>query len=170
MQIRRAEATDEKALATLRRCAILTLAVPVLSREEVEKWAMQVAPDRITRAIREHDVWVAEEEGAMCYAPIPMANARIAIGWIEVDRERVAALYVAPSCSCRGVGSALLALAETYIRSSGYLTAHLDASQNALDFYLRRGYVRCGPPNSDGAYPLAKELTAVSDRMLRIGQ
>jgi putative acetyltransferase len=153
MQIRRAEATDEKALATLRRCAILTLAVPVLSWEEAEKWATQVAPDRIVRAIRDHDVWVAVDEGE--------------IGWIEVDRDRVAALYVSPSCSCRGVGSALLALAETYIRSSGYLTAHLDASQNALDFYLRRGYVRCGPPNSDGAFPLTKELAAVSDQMLR---
>jgi GNAT superfamily N-acetyltransferase len=154
MQIRRAEATDEKALATLRRCAILTLAVSVLSREEAEKWAMQVAPDRVARAIREHDVWVAVEEAA--------------IGWVEVDRDRVVALYVSPSCSCRGVGSALLALAETYIRSSGYLTAQLDASQNALDFYLRRGYFRCGPPNSDGAYPLTKELRAVSDRMLEI--
>ena len=73
----------------------------------------------------------------------------------------LAALYVSPSCSRRGVGSVLLALAETYIRSSGYATTRLESSQNALGFYLRRGYLRCGPPDADGAYPLRKDLAAV---------
>jgi len=39
-------------------------------------------------------------------------RGRGAIGWGEVDRDRVAALYVSPSCSRRGVGSALLTFAE----------------------------------------------------------
>ena len=97
-----------------------------MSIEQVETWATQVAADSIARAIRDHDVWVAVEGAA--------------IGWVEVDRDRVAALYVSPSCCRRGVGSALLARAETFIRSSGYAMAHLESSQNALDFYLRRGY------------------------------
>jgi hypothetical protein len=37
MQIRRAEATDEKTFASLRRSAILTLAVPALSIVQAEK-------------------------------------------------------------------------------------------------------------------------------------
>ena len=147
MQIRRAEAADEEALAGIRRSAILALAVPAISMEQAEKWAARAAADRIARAIREHDVWVAVEGAA--------------IGWVEVDRDRVAALYVSPSCSRRGVGSALLARAETSIRSSGYATAHLESSQNALAFYLRRGYLRCGPPDADGACPLSKDLAAV---------
>src|SRR6266508_2420663 len=146
MQIRRAEAADEEALASIRRRAILALAVPAMSREQAERWATRGAADRVARAMREHDVWVAVEEAA--------------IGWVEVDRDRVAALYVSPSCSRRGVGSVLLAQAETYIRSSGYATAHLESSQNALDFYLRRGYLRCGPPDADGACPLSKALAA----------
>lgn len=146
MQIRRAEAADEETLASVRRSAILALAAPAISPEQAEKWATRVAADRITRAIREHNVWVAVEGAA--------------IGWVEVDRDRVAALYVSPSCSRRGVGSVLLALAETYIVSCGYATARLDSSQNALDFYLRRGYLRCGPPDSDGACPLSKDLAA----------
>lgn len=149
MQIRRAKVTDEKVLTSLRRSAILTLAVPVLSIEQAEKWASQVAADRIARAIQEHDVWLAVEADA--------------IGWVEVDRDRIAALYVSPSCSCRGIGSALLALAETHIRSAGYVTAHLESSQNALNFYLRRGYLRFGPPNADGAHPLSKDLIAVAN-------
>jgi putative acetyltransferase len=148
MQIRRAEAADEEALASIRRRAILALAVPAMSREQAERWATRGAADRVARAMREHDVWVAVEGAA--------------IGWVEVDRDRVAALYVSPSCSRRGVGSVLLTFAETSIRSSGYTTARLESSQNALDYYLRRGYLRCGPADSDGAWPLRKDLAAVT--------
>jgi putative acetyltransferase len=147
MQIRRAEAADEQARARIRRSAILALAVPAMSMEQAEKWATRAAADRIARAIRDHDVWVAVEGAA--------------IGWVEVDRDRVAALYVSPPCSGRGVGSALLARAETSIQSSGYAMARLESSQNALDFYIRRGYVRCGLPDAEGAYPLRKDLAAV---------
>jgi GNAT superfamily N-acetyltransferase len=146
MQIRRADVTDEEALARIRRSAILALAVSGMSREQAERWATRAAVDRIARAIRDHDVWVAV--------------GGVAIGWVEVDRDRVAALYVSPSSSRRGIGSLLLARAETSIRSSGYTTARLESSPNALDFYFRRGYVRCGPPDAEGAYPLRKNLAA----------
>jgi GNAT superfamily N-acetyltransferase len=147
MQMRRAEAADEAALAGIRRSAIVALAVPAMSMEQAETWATRPAADRIARAIRDHDVWVAVEGAA--------------IGWVEVDRDHLAALYVSPFCARRGVGSALLARAETSIRSSGYATARLESSQNALDFYLRRGYRRCGPPDADGAFPLRKDLATV---------
>jgi putative acetyltransferase len=146
MQIRRAEAADEEALAQIRQAAILALAVPAMSAEQAEKWATRAAADRVARAIRNHDVWVAVDGTAL--------------GWVEVNRDRVAALYVSPECSSRGVGSTLLARAEASVQSSGYATVHLESSQNALDFYLRRGYVRRGPPDGDGAYPLSKDLTA----------
>jgi GNAT superfamily N-acetyltransferase len=145
MRIRRAEAADEEALA-IRRRAILALAVPAMSREQAERWATRGAADRVARAMREHDVWVAVDGAA--------------IGWVEVDRDRVAALYVSPSCCGRGVGSALLTFAETSIRSCGYSTARLESSPNALHYYLRRGYLRCGPAESDGAWPLRKDLAA----------
>jgi putative acetyltransferase len=144
MQIRRAEAADEEALAGVRRRAILALAVPAMSMERAARWATRPTADRIARAIREHDVWVALDEAT--------------IGWVEVDRDRVAALYVSPSCARRGVGSVLLARAETAIRTSGYVMVRLESSPNALDFYLGRGYVRCGPPDAAGAYPLRKYL------------
>src|SRR5215470_20418081 len=140
MQIRRAEPADEEALASIRRRAILALAVPAMSREQAERWAARGAVDRVARAMREHDVWVAVEGTA--------------VGWVEVDRDRVAALYVSPSRSRRGVGSVLLACAETAIRNSGYGMVRLESSPNALDFYVGRGYVRCGPPDAEGAYPL----------------
>src|SRR5262245_50623322 len=144
MQMRRAEAADEEALANIRSQAILMLAAPALSMEQAEVWANRAAADRVARAIRDHDVWVAVEG--------------IAIGWVEVDRDRVAALYVSPSCTRRGVGSALLAQAEASIQNSGYATARLESSPNALAFYLQRGYLRCSSPDTDGAWPLRKDL------------
>jgi GNAT superfamily N-acetyltransferase len=147
MHIRRAEATDEAALASIRRCAILALAVPAMSTSQAEQWATQVAVDRIARAIREHDVWVAAEGAA--------------IGWVELDRDHIAALYVSPSYSRQGIGSLLLAHAETCIRITGFATARLESSANALGFYLQRGYLRCGPPDADRAYPLRKDLAAI---------
>ena len=72
MQIRRAEAADEEVLERIRRRAILALAVPAMSMEQAEQWATRAAADRIARAMREHDVWVALDEAA--------------IGWVEVDR------------------------------------------------------------------------------------
>jgi GNAT superfamily N-acetyltransferase len=146
VRIRRGELADGETLASIRRRAILALAVPAMSREQAEKWATRAPADRIARAISDHEVWVAVH--------------RVAIGWVEVDRDRVAALYVSPPHSRRGVGSALLARAETSIRSSGYATVHLESSENALDFYLRRGFRRCGPPDADGAWPLRKGLAA----------
>src|SRR5437016_8368243 len=58
--------------------------------------------------------------------------------------------------------------------SDGWITKHRQlnpgvyeigaspSSQNALDYYLRRGYLRCGPADSDGAWPLRKDLAAVT--------
>ena len=89
-------------------------------------------------------MWVAVEEAA--------------IGWVEVDQDRVAALYVSPLSSRQGVGSKLLSLAEEAIRSAGHAAARLEASPNALGFYLRRGYVRAGSQMSDGSYPLTKKF------------
>src|SRR4051794_31629162 len=147
MQIRRANPTDAETLATIRRRAIRALAVPSISAEEAEKWARQVAAHRFTRAIQDHEVWVAVES--------------VVIGWVEVDKNCIAGLYVSPTHARKGVGASLLAHAENSIRSSGCTAVYLDASRNALDFYLRRGYLRAGLPLANGEHPLRKALSAV---------
>lgn len=147
MQIRHAQADDDEALARIRREAILVLAGATLSVEQAARWAASAAADRCARAIREHAVWVAVEGAAL--------------GWVEVNREHIVALYVAPPSARRGVGTALLAHAETAIRNAGYTSARLGASPNALDYYLRRGYEHAGALDDSGAYPLRKSLVAV---------
>ncbi len=144
MEIRRAVNGDEVALALIRRDAILVLATTVMSQDEARAWAMTATAERFTRAIQEHVVWLAEAE-----APL---------GWIEIAHNRIAGLFVSPTHAQCGVGSTLLAHAESSIRAAGYSHVRLEASPNALDFYLRRGYVRVGLPDRDGAYPVRKML------------
>jgi putative acetyltransferase len=144
MDIRRADLTAEHLLAQIRKRAILTLGVPVLSMEQAESWAFDVAPDRIAKALTAHHVWVAVEATT--------------IGWVEVFHDQLRALYVLPDCARQGVGSKLLLHAETFIRDSGHATVYLDSSPNALQFYLRRGYVQSDHHNVNGGYPLQKIL------------
>lgn len=146
MKIQRAVVADEPALARIRCDAIRALAVSAMSIEDAEAWATGVAPDRVVRAIVDHEVWVYIEEAI--------------IGWVEVDQDWITALYVLPSRAGRGVGSALLFHAEAEILRAGHWVAHLEASSNALGFYLRRGYVWDGSMREDGAFPVRKNLWA----------
>jgi len=145
IEIRRADASDRAALAAIRRSAILELAVAAMSPSQAEQWANRAAADRVAYAIRHHAVWVAVQD--------------VPIGWVEVDEDRVAALYVAPHCAGRGVGSRLLLHAEAAIRDGGHAAARLEASPNAATFYLHRGYLPSQAGTADGALPLIKRLS-----------
>lgn len=145
MQIRRADVGDCMALSAIRRSAILELAVTTMAPLQAEEWANQAAADRVMRAIQHHAVWVAVQE--------------VPVGWVEVDGDRLAALYVAPQCAGQGVGSHLLLHAEAAIRDGGYAAVHLEASSNAASFYLRRGYLASGAGTANGALPLSKRLS-----------
>jgi putative acetyltransferase len=153
MDMRRAEISDLEALETVRRDAILGLAAAAMPVEAAAEWAAGGAADRIAQAIREYEVWVAVDDAV--------------IGWVEVRQDRVAALYVSPLFSGRGVGSSLLCLAEQIIAAAGYATARLEASQNALGFYLRKGYLQSGPRLPDGSSPMTKRAAASLGAPLR---
>jgi GNAT superfamily N-acetyltransferase len=145
IEIRRAYPSDHVALSAIRRSAILGLPVAAMSPSQAEQWVNQAAADRITRAIVHHAVWVAVQG--------------VPIGWVEVDEDRVAALYVAPHCSGRGVGSRLLLRAEAAIRDGGYAAARLETYSNAATFYLHRGYLPIEARTADGALLLSKCLS-----------
>ncbi len=53
-------------------------------------------------------------------------------------------LYVHPSCGGRGIGSTLLSRFEAALLERGVRTFTLDASLNAVNFYLKREYVAYG--------------------------
>lgn len=72
--------------------------------------------------------------------------------------DRVEGLYVCPEVFGVGVGSALLLHAEDQIRLARHRTATLEASPNAEEFYLRRGYETHAERPADGGQPMRKLL------------
>ncbi len=142
LRIRAARPDDVEPLTAIRREAILTL-----SSERARDWANSATPDRVCGAIEEHQVRVAEKAGQP-------------VGWIEVEHNRIEGMYVRPNHARRGIGSALLAHAEERIRSAGYSTAELDASWNAEQFYINRGYEPLSERLPDSGRPMVKHLAS----------
>ncbi len=132
-------------MAAIRRNAILVLATPEMGKQRAREWADSSADERVLRAINEHEVWVAERDGD-------------AVGWVEIDQARVEGMYVCPNQARGGIGSTLLLLAEDRIQSAGHAVVALDASLNAVEFYLRRGYEPQSQHQDDAGRPMRKRL------------
>jgi putative acetyltransferase len=140
---RPAKSDDAILLFEIRRRSILELAPGGMPAAEATAWAMKLTQAGMERKLRELDIWVAELDGDSA-------------GWGAIRGERLDGLYVAPQFARRGVGAGLLLRLEGLMRERGVQTVHADASSNALNFYLRRGYRAAGPQAPD-AWPIAKE-------------
>ena len=136
---------DAKRLFEIRRTSILELAPGGMSAEAVQLWATSLSLVGMKRKLREFETWVAEHDGT-------------AIGWGAIRDDYLEGLYTAPEFAGRGVGAGLLALLEGLMRARGVLAVRAEASSNARDFYLRRGYRASGSQTPEGAWPIVKEL------------
>ncbi len=148
IHLRPAHVNDVATLTQIRRAAILTLAVPKLGQAAAQRWADAAAPNRVQRALERHQLWVAEYMGA-------------AIGWVEVDGDHIAGMYVQPQHAGSGIGSALLAHAEGQIQAAGYPAVRLESSWNAEEFYQRRGYLPLGARSVEEGRPMVKRFGGV---------
>jgi putative acetyltransferase len=136
---------DANRLYDIRRRSILELAPPIMSKAEAQAWAAQLTPARMEQKLRELEVWVAELDGAV-------------VGWGAIRGDMLDSLYAAPEFAGQGVGAGLLDMLEGLMRDRGFPSVHAEASPNARDFYLRRGYQPTGPRTPKGAWPIGKEL------------
>ncbi|WKA26251.1 GNAT family N-acetyltransferase [Bradyrhizobium roseum] len=135
---------DAGRLCDIRRGSILELAPPDMPVAEAQAWAARLTLAGMEQKLREFEVWVAELDGA-------------AAGWGAIRGHRLEGLYVAAEFAGQGVGAGLLDKLEERMRERGLLSVHLEASPNALGFYLRRGYRSTGPQIRNGAWPMVKE-------------
>ena len=138
---------DANRLHDIRRRSILELAPPAMPEAEAQAWSSQLTPARMEQKLRELEVWVAVLDGAV-------------VGWGAIRGDMVDSLYAAPEFARRGVGSGLLDMLEGLMRDRGHSSVHLEASLNARDFYLRRGYRATGAQTPKGAWPMVKEHLA----------
>ena len=142
---RLAKHTDANGLYEVRRRSIIGLAPPEMSVAEAQAWAAQLTRAEMERKLRELEVWVAELDG-------------IVAGWGAIRADYLEGLYTAPEFAGRGVGAGLLEMLERLMRARGIRAVRAQASSNAREFYLRRGYRANGPQTPKGAWPIAKEL------------
>lgn len=149
LSIRYARLNDVEVLTTIRHKAILTLAAEKMGTDQASDWANSATPNRICCAIKDHLVFVAE-------------IAKEPVGWVEVASNRIEGLYVRPEQAHQGVGSALLAHVEAQIWSANYQSVVLDASWNAEQFYLNRGYQPLAERSPETGRPMVKLLTSDS--------
>jgi putative acetyltransferase len=136
---------DASRLYDIRRRSILELAPPTMPAAEAQAWASQLTLAGMERKLRELEVWVAELDGVVG-------------GWGAIRGGHLEGLYIAPEFAGQGVGVGLLELVERLMRGRGIQTVQAEASSNAREFYLRRGYRATGPHTPKGTWPIAKEL------------
>ncbi len=81
---------------------------------------------------------------------VPISRGRILVachedfllgfGQVNVEMATIDALYVRPDCKRRGIGRQLLSMLEDLAAKGGCGELRLDASLNAVTFYLKCGY------------------------------
>ena len=142
---RLAMSDDASRLHEVRRRSILELAPPTMPAGEAQAWATQLTLPGMERKLRELEIWVAELDGTVA-------------GWGAIRGDYLEGLYTAPEFAGRGVGTELLGMLEGLLRERGVQAVRAEASSNARDFYLRRGYRAAGPQTPEGAWPITKQL------------
>jgi putative acetyltransferase len=144
---------DAAALLDLRRRSILELAAKGLPAGEA--WAAKLTLAGMEGKLRELEIWVAQLDG-------------VAAGWGAIRGDYLEGLYTAPQFAGRGVGSAMLTRREGLMTARGVAAVYAEASSNAKEFYLRRGYRMSGPQTADGAWPITKDLRWRRQARLRL--
>ena len=136
---------DASRLYDIRRRSILELAPPAMPAAEAQAWAEGLTLAGMERKLRELEGWVAELDG-------------IVVGWGAIRGDTLEGLYTAPEFAGQGVGAGLLEMVERLMRGRRIQAVQAEASSNAREFYLRRGYRVTGPQTPKGAWPIEKEL------------
>jgi len=137
--LRRGAATDARAAADLwlgaRKAALGVIPAPVHSDDEVRAWFA-------SHVVRESELWIAED---------PTGSLA---GILVLDGPWLEQLYVEPTLIGRGVGSALLRLANRQ-RPEGLRRWTFASNTGAQRFYERHGFVATrrtdGRDNEEGA-------------------
>ena len=142
---RLATLADADRLFEIRRQSIIALASKKMSTTEAEAWAATLAVAGMEQKIRELEIWVAEVSHGV-------------VGWGAIRGDKLEGLYTDPTLAGRGIGTELLGLLEGLLRGRGIPEVRAEASSNAEEFYLRRGYEPTGVRTPEGAQLISKRL------------
>jgi len=122
-------ASDTPMLATIFVAAIQELTGDDYSEAQQEAWAAVADDEEFGRRLAADLTLIATLQDS----PVGFASLR--------GKDHIRMLYVHPSLAGQGVASMLVDALEKLAGSRGAKTLSVDASDTALDFFKKRGYV-----------------------------
>lgn len=131
MLIRRFHQDDAVAVARLFHASVHEIGGRYYSPEQVAAWSPAApAPDRI----------VARAQDGRTFL-VALDDLSEVTGFIDLERDgHIDFLYCRPDVIGRGVGSALYDQIELIARDARISFLHTEASEAALDFFVRKGF------------------------------
>ena len=129
--IRAAVKDDYIEMDVVFRSSAQQLCVEAYGYDKVDAWVGQPCPERFV---------LGEKNGDEQYVLL-LAGKVICFGAINVKKQLLDSLFVAPSHIGSGVGSELLEFLIERATKAGVKNLRLDSSLNAVNFYARNGFV-----------------------------
>lgn len=137
LDVRRATESDVDGMADAHRDSILKLGSHYYMPAIVNEWAGVVSPALYLDAMTRGEVFFIATGG--------IAGRLSVLGFssdsVISGSTHGSSVYVRAAAARRGVGSRLLALAESFGSSRGATAVQIEASLGAVDFYKRHGFV-----------------------------
>ena len=146
MAIRPARDGNYAAIARLRRQTIRHVNARDYPHDVIRRWSAKESTATLRMSAEGYRRWVAIERGRM-------------VGFCEHDLDGVLSrLYVHKDHLRKGIGSALLAVAQASLKTLGFAEVTLEATITARDFYLANGYtlMRRAADRGDRSEPVFK--------------
>ncbi|WP_042699365.1 GNAT family N-acetyltransferase [Azospirillum sp. B506] len=131
MRIRDYQPSDALLLAALYARSVRGIGPRFYTAEQVEAWAAQAPTvERVRQAYG---------DGRVALVAVDADDRPVAFSDVESDGH-INFLYCAPEAAGRGVMSALVDRLEARARALGHPRLHVEASEAARPFFLRRGF------------------------------
>jgi GNAT superfamily N-acetyltransferase len=137
---RRADVSDAEGIAIAHRDSIRSIGPRFYPDHVVDAWAQGLTGDLYVKAM---------EGGEVFFIAVAKAGgASVVLGFASDYRragsQHGTSVYVAGAWVRRGIGSALLRLAETEAISRGATGVHVEASLAGVEFYKANGFAEVG--------------------------
>lgn len=137
--IRAARKSDHEDMDALFRASVQALCAAFYPPGVIEHWAGKPVPERILRGQTQGDEhFVLTRHGRLA-----------AFGALNLQKELLEALFVAPEFAGHGVGRELLEFLLDLARSAGLTRIRVNSSMNAVGFYEANGFVEYGRGDFD---------------------
>jgi putative acetyltransferase len=132
---RRAQLSDARGIADAHRDSIRSIGPRFYPNDVVEAWGEGLTPDIYVRAMQGGEVFFVAI-GDVSGEPVVLGFSSHRLD----DAEDGVSVYVRGVAARRGVGTALLRLAEAHAIEHGAMTVQIQASLAGVEFYRAHGF------------------------------